>query len=245
MQSACLFPTAGCRPATSRFDLLLTGCRNLRQQHCQAWVASALLGLSATHLQEAAHGALQLTCSLLLQAECCCAPQQPQQLVAPVKHTQEVMLSGLGGRQQVPANIHCLKSMYAMCVVICLHVARCCACRQQQPKGLVCLGGFRNIRGDYDYEGLKLELDETIYEWGTCFEIEVETVRVSLCWFSWASVTLELQHTCGSQLCHDETSVRDESTSIFKGISSCRVHSGYLDLMSSTRFCLCWTCTHR
>lgn len=47
--------------------------------------------------------------------------------------------------------------------------------KQQQPKGLVCLGGFRNIRGDYDYEGLKLELDETIYEWGTCFEIEVET----------------------------------------------------------------------
>ena len=43
----------------------------------------------------------------------------------------------------------------------------------------MCLGGFRNIRGDYDYEGLKLELDETIYEWGTCFEIEVETVRVS------------------------------------------------------------------
>ena len=75
------------------------------------------------------------------------------------------------------------------------------ACRQQQPKGLVCLGGFRNIRGDYDYEGLKLELDETIYEWGTCFEIEVETVRVFVCCFSWASVTLGLQHTCGSQHC--------------------------------------------
>ena len=80
--------------------------------------------------------------------------------------------------------------------------ARCRDCRQQKPQGLVCLGGFRNIRGDYDYEGLKLELDETIYEWGTCFEIEVETVRVFLCCFSGASVMLLLQHICGSQHCH-------------------------------------------
>jgi uncharacterized protein YjbK len=47
--------------------------------------------------------------------------------------------------------------------------------RQQHPEGLVCLGGFRNIRQDYDYEGLKLELDHTIYEWGECYEIEIET----------------------------------------------------------------------
>ena len=41
----------------------------------------------------------------------------------------------------------------------------------------MCLGGFKNIRQDYKYEGLKMELDETSYEWGTCYEIEIETVR--------------------------------------------------------------------
>lgn len=40
-----------------------------------------------------------------------------------------------------------------------------------------CLGGFRNIRDEYDYEGFVLELDETIFPWGTVYEIEVETVR--------------------------------------------------------------------
>lgn len=33
------------------------------------------------------------------------------------------------------------------------------------------------MRQDYNYEGLKMELDETSYEWGTCYEIEIETVR--------------------------------------------------------------------
>jgi hypothetical protein len=42
---------------------------------------------------------------------------------------------------------------------------------------LVCLGGFRNVRSDFDWEGFKLELDETRFEWGTVYEIEVETVR--------------------------------------------------------------------
>ncbi|XAR50518.1 Adenosinetriphosphatase [Bertholletia excelsa] len=41
--------------------------------------------------------------------------------------------------------------------------------------GLVCLGGFRNVRNVYDWEGLKLELDETIYDFGTRFEIECES----------------------------------------------------------------------
>ncbi len=42
---------------------------------------------------------------------------------------------------------------------------------------LVGLGGFRNTRQDFDWEGAKLELDETCFEWGTVYEIEVETVR--------------------------------------------------------------------
>ena len=40
----------------------------------------------------------------------------------------------------------------------------------------MCLGGFRNLRRDYSWEGFKLELDETQFEWGTVYEIEVETV---------------------------------------------------------------------
>ncbi|GFQ04588.1 triphosphate tunel metalloenzyme 3 [Phtheirospermum japonicum] len=42
-------------------------------------------------------------------------------------------------------------------------------------KGLVCLGGFRNVRGVYDWNGLKLEVDETDYGFGTSYEIECES----------------------------------------------------------------------
>lgn len=42
-------------------------------------------------------------------------------------------------------------------------------------KGLVCLGGFRNVRGVYEWNGLNLELDETHYSFGTCYEIECES----------------------------------------------------------------------
>lgn len=39
----------------------------------------------------------------------------------------------------------------------------------------VCLGGFRNVRAVYEWEGLKLELDETQYDFGTSYEIECES----------------------------------------------------------------------
>ncbi|XP_057787888.1 triphosphate tunnel metalloenzyme 3-like [Salvia miltiorrhiza] len=42
-------------------------------------------------------------------------------------------------------------------------------------KGLVCLGGFRNVRGVYEWNGLKLELDETLYSFGTSYEVECES----------------------------------------------------------------------
>lgn len=41
-------------------------------------------------------------------------------------------------------------------------------------KDFVCLGGFRNIRNVFNWEGLKLELDETQYDFGTTYEIECE-----------------------------------------------------------------------
>ena len=44
-------------------------------------------------------------------------------------------------------------------------------------KQLRCLGGFRNERSDYDFEGFKLELDKTHFAHGTVYELEVETVR--------------------------------------------------------------------
>ena len=43
--------------------------------------------------------------------------------------------------------------------------------------GFVGLGGFRNVRGVYEWNGLKLELDETDYGFGTCYEIECETAN--------------------------------------------------------------------
>lgn len=44
-------------------------------------------------------------------------------------------------------------------------------------KGFVGLGGFRNVRGVYEWKGLKLELDETMYDFGTCYEIECESTE--------------------------------------------------------------------
>ena len=40
---------------------------------------------------------------------------------------------------------------------------------------LVCIGGFRNVRKEFSFEGHTLELDETRFEHGTVFEIEVES----------------------------------------------------------------------
>jgi len=39
----------------------------------------------------------------------------------------------------------------------------------------VSLGGFKNIRDVFSWEGLELELDETQYAWGTLYELECET----------------------------------------------------------------------
>lgn len=44
-----------------------------------------------------------------------------------------------------------------------------------EKEGFVCLGGFRNVRGVYEWNGLKLELDETNYDFGTTYEIECES----------------------------------------------------------------------
>lgn len=38
-----------------------------------------------------------------------------------------------------------------------------------------CLGGFRNIRSVYNWEGLKIELDETQFAFGTAYEVECES----------------------------------------------------------------------
>lgn len=44
-------------------------------------------------------------------------------------------------------------------------------------EGLVCLGGFKNVRKVYAWNGLKLEVDETGYDFGTCYEVECESVE--------------------------------------------------------------------
>ncbi|KAA0044469.1 triphosphate tunel metalloenzyme 3-like [Cucumis melo var. makuwa] len=41
--------------------------------------------------------------------------------------------------------------------------------------GFVCLGGFKNERRVYEWKGLKLELDETIFEFGRNYEMECES----------------------------------------------------------------------
>ncbi|KAL2620166.1 hypothetical protein R1flu_000371 [Riccia fluitans] len=42
-------------------------------------------------------------------------------------------------------------------------------------KDFVCLGGFRNVRNVFNWEGLKIELDETRYDFGTTYEVECES----------------------------------------------------------------------
>ncbi|KAH7546295.1 hypothetical protein FEM48_Zijuj01G0185200 [Ziziphus jujuba var. spinosa] len=43
--------------------------------------------------------------------------------------------------------------------------------------GFVGLGGFGNVRDVYEWKGLKLEVDETRYGFGTCYEIECESAE--------------------------------------------------------------------
>lgn len=51
------------------------------------------------------------------------------------------------------------------------------ALRTYSVQGIRALGGFRNERKVFDWDGLELELDATQYDWGTLYELEVETVR--------------------------------------------------------------------
>lgn len=44
-------------------------------------------------------------------------------------------------------------------------------------QSLQIIGGFRNLRREYQWEGETLELDETYFSHGTLWEIEVETAR--------------------------------------------------------------------
>ena len=57
---------------------------------------------------------------------------------------------------------------------------------------LVCMGGFKNLRQDYAFEGHTLELDETTFDHGTVHEIEVESASAKVGWrgggMVWAAV---------------------------------------------------------
>jgi uncharacterized protein YjbK len=44
-----------------------------------------------------------------------------------------------------------------------------------EASDFVCLGGFRNIRNVYNWEALKIELDETRFDFGTAYEVECES----------------------------------------------------------------------
>lgn len=47
--------------------------------------------------------------------------------------------------------------------------------KQHNITELKCLGGFKNNRTVMDWSDHVIELDETLYEWGTVYEIELET----------------------------------------------------------------------
>lgn len=54
--------------------------------------------------------------------------------------------------------------------------ARTTHCSQYGLKGLKAMGGFRNVRQEFDWQGLVLELDQTKFAHGTVYELEAETV---------------------------------------------------------------------
>lgn len=69
-------------------------------------------------------------------------------------------------------------------------------------EGLVCLGGFKNVRRVYDWKGLKLEVDETMYDFGTCYEVECECFEPEK-----AKVLMEeLLRSNGIEYCYSEVS---------------------------------------
>ncbi|CAN4113093.1 unnamed protein product [Withania somnifera] len=41
--------------------------------------------------------------------------------------------------------------------------------------GFIGLGGFKNVRNVFEWNGVVLEVDETMYDFGTCYEIECES----------------------------------------------------------------------
>ena len=43
--------------------------------------------------------------------------------------------------------------------------------------GLVCIGGFKNVRNVHEWKELRVEVDETLYEFGTCYEVECESEK--------------------------------------------------------------------
>ncbi|GAB2289154.1 hypothetical protein Dimus_023457 [Dionaea muscipula] len=45
----------------------------------------------------------------------------------------------------------------------------------KEGEGYVFLGGFKNVRRVYEWSGLKLELDETMFDFGTLYELECES----------------------------------------------------------------------
>lgn len=44
-------------------------------------------------------------------------------------------------------------------------------------KGFVALGGFRNVRGVFEWKGVKLEIDEVKYDFGDMYEVECESLE--------------------------------------------------------------------
>ncbi|KAL8117375.1 triphosphate tunnel metalloenzyme 3-like [Apium graveolens] len=69
-------------------------------------------------------------------------------------------------------------------------------------EGLVCLGGFKNVRRVYEWKGLKLEVDETMYDFGTCYEVECESFEPEK-----AKVLIEeLLRSNGIEYCYSEVS---------------------------------------
>lgn len=43
--------------------------------------------------------------------------------------------------------------------------------------GFIGLGGFKNVRNVFEWNGVVLEVDETKYDFGTCYEIECESLE--------------------------------------------------------------------
>ncbi|KAK4375580.1 hypothetical protein RND71_006257 [Anisodus tanguticus] len=75
----------------------------------------------------------------------------------------------------------CVANPSKLMEVVCLDDSRVLRRAKEEfhvgEEGFIGLGGFKNVRNVFEWNGVELEVDETMYDFGTCYEIECESLE--------------------------------------------------------------------